>query len=200
VRHSAHDQGCPRLLIVLGGPHVSVLPKKAARSPTSTSSCAAEAKKRGSTSRTPGEYLKTSRNITPKRQHPENECSRCLGVTFKTATAAFHQQPDRTRLPTWTALPCRPTIVFKMDRTQPAACHRPRRRRAQLLDHDQPRLFFPSLAPSAARASCDQVAQRSPENVLAEWRTCGRPGAEEIGVLDAAANIRVQSARRVATC
>jgi hypothetical protein len=105
--------------------------------------------------------------------HPENEIFKdCLGVTFKTSDGHIHNNPDRQPIADLDSLPWPAYHLFKMELHQPAARHRPRGRRAQLLDHDQPRLPVP-LHLLQPEHHADQVAQPQPGKCAGRVATPG---------------------------
>ena len=176
--------------------------KKAAKSPTSISWCAAKAKMRGSTSATGWKRsCKTSRSIhTEAFMHPENEIfDDCLGITYKTSDGQIHNNPDRTPIADLDSLPWPAYHLFKMERytnLQPAT------------DHVDGARSFSIMTSRGCPYRCTFCSQsimpikwrsRSPESVLAEWRHLVEDlGAQEIGVLDDSANIRVKRLEEIA--
>ncbi|MBX2999799.1 MAG: radical SAM protein [Caldilineaceae bacterium] len=192
-----HD--CP---IVLGGPHVSVLPEESCEKPY------VDIVVRGE-----GEegwieicdlleaYLKDQPSYSTEAfMHAENEVFRnCLGITYKTSDGQIHNNPDRTPIANLDSLPWPAYHLFKMDRytnLQPAT------------DHVDGARSFSIMTSRGCPYRCTFCSQsimpikwrsRSPENVLAEWRHLVEDmGAQEIGVLDDSANIRVKRLEELA--
>jgi len=114
------------------------------------------------------------------------------GVSYKTSDGALHRNPDRAAIRDLDKLPWPAYHLFKMNRytnLQPAT------------DHVDGARSFAILTSRGCPYRCTFCSQsimpikwraRTPENVLEEWRHLVRNlGAEEIGVLDDSANIRM---------
>jgi radical SAM superfamily enzyme YgiQ (UPF0313 family) len=183
-------------LIVLGGPHVSVLPEESCEKPYVDVVVRGEGEEAWiDISNRLEEYLKDQPEYTTQAfMHPENEVFKdCLGLTFKTSDGRIHNNADRIPIADLDSLPWPAYHLFKMDRytnLQPAT------------DHVDGARSFSILTSRGCPYRCTFCSQsimpikwrsRSPENVLAEWRHLVEElGAEEIGVLDDSANIRVK--------
>jgi radical SAM superfamily enzyme YgiQ (UPF0313 family) len=183
-------------LIVLGGPHVSVLPEESCEKPYVDVVVRGEGEEAWiDISNRLEEYLKDQPEYTTQAfMHPENEVFKdCLGLTFKTSDGRIHNNADRIPIADLDSLPWPAYHLFKMDRytnLQPAT------------DHVDGARSFSILTSRGCPYRCTFCSQsimpikwrsRSPENVLAEWRhLVDELGAEEIGVLDDSANIRVK--------
>jgi radical SAM superfamily enzyme YgiQ (UPF0313 family) len=115
------------------------------------------------------------------------------GVSFKTSDGQLHRNLDRLALKDLDSLPWPAYHLFKMDRytnLQPAT------------DHVDGARSFAILTSRGCPYRCTFCSQsimpikwraRDPENVLAEWSHLVRDfRAEEIGVLDDSANIRME--------
>ncbi len=115
-----------------------------------------------------------------------------LGVSYKTSDGQLHRNPDRPAIKDLDSLPWPAYHLFKMEKytnLQPAT------------DHVDGARSFSILTSRGCPYRCTFCSQsimpikwraRSPENVLEEWRHLVRDlGAEEIGVLDDSANIRM---------
>lgn len=115
-----------------------------------------------------------------------------LGISYKTSDGQLHRNPDRPAIKDLDSLPWPAYHLFKMERytnLQPA------------IDHVDGARSFAILTSRGCPYRCTFCSQsimpvkwraRSPENVLEEWRHLVRDlGAEEIGVLDDSANIRM---------
>ncbi len=184
---------CP---IVLGGPHVSVLPEESCEKPY------VDIVVRGE-----GEdgwvdicnrleaYLKEQPDYhTDAFMHPENEVFKdCQGITYKTSDGHIHNTLDRTPIADLDSLPWPAYHLFKMQHytnLQPAT------------DHVDGARSFSIMTSRGCPYRCTFCSQsimpikwrsRSPESVLAEWRHLVEDfGAQEIGILDDSANIRVK--------
>ena len=117
----------------------------------------------------------------------------CEGITYKTSDGEIHNNPGRVPIPDLDSLPWPAYHLFKMDRytnLQPAT------------DNVDGARSFSIMTSRGCPYRCTFCSQsimpikwrsRSPENVLAEWRhLVEEMGAQEIGVLDDSANIRVK--------
>ena len=190
---------CP---IVLGGPHVSVLPEE------SCEKSYVDIVVRGE-----GEdawldicnrleiFLKDQPEYhTEVFMHPENEIFLdCPGITYKTSDGQIHNNPDRLPIADLDSLPWPAYHLFKMDHytnLQPAT------------DHVDGARSFSIMTSRGCPYRCTFCSQsimpikwrsRSPQNVLLEWRHLVEDmGAQEIGVLDDSANIRVKRLEELA--
>jgi radical SAM superfamily enzyme YgiQ (UPF0313 family) len=117
---------------------------------------------------------------------------RVQGITYRTSDGRYHRNPDRAPIADLDSLPWPAYDLFRMDRytsLQPAT------------DNVEGARSFSIMTSRGCPYRCTFCSQsimpikwraRSAENVLAEWRhlVCDR-GAQEIGVLDDSANIRV---------
>jgi len=181
--------------IVIGGPHPSVLPFESAERPEIDMVARGE-----------GEEIWlevcdavekglavnpdfSARNLLDPQAH---HLSHILGITFKTSDGEMHHQPDHPPIADLDTLPWPAYHFFKMERytnLQPATDAIDGARSFSILtSRGCPyRCTFcsQSIMPQKWRA-------RTAENVLAEWRHLVEDlGAQEIGVLDDSANIKV---------
>jgi anaerobic magnesium-protoporphyrin IX monomethyl ester cyclase len=190
------------VLVVLGGPHVSVLPAE------STQHQAVDVVVRGE-----GEQvwiklcqivergLQGNPNFTAADLlDPNNpELASLLGISYYTRDEQEHHNPDHPVIADLDTLPFPAYHLFKMDRytnLQPAT------------DHVDGSKSFSVLTSRGCPYRCTFCSQsimpikwraRSPENVLAEWdHLVNTMGAQEIGVLDDSANIDVDRLERMA--
>ncbi len=196
---------CP---IVLGGPHVSVLPEESCEKPY------VDIVARGEGEET---WLEISNRVeaflvnhpeyndgnfnTAAFMRPENEIFKdCLGVSYKTSDGQIHNNPDRTPIADLDSLPWPAYHLFKMDRytnLQPAT------------DRVDGARSFSILTSRGCPYRCSFCSQsimpikwrsRSSESVLAEWRHLVEDlDAQEIGVLDDSANIRIKRLEELAS-
>jgi anaerobic magnesium-protoporphyrin IX monomethyl ester cyclase len=132
--------------------------------------------------------------------HPENEIfADCEGLTYKTTDGQIHNNPDRTPIADLDSLPWPAYHLFKMGNytnLQPAT------------DHVDGARSFSIMTSRGCPYRCTFCSQsimpikwrsRSPENVLLEWRHLVEDmGAQEIGILDDSANIRVKRLEELA--
>lgn len=186
-----HD--CP---IVLGGPHVSVLPEESCEKPDVDIVVVGEGEEtwidisdRLESFLNDQEAFSTAEFLDPER----SILGDCNGITYKTSDDQIHNNPGRPPIPDLDSLPWPAYHLFKMDRytnLQPAT------------DNVDGARSFSVMTSRGCPYRCTFCSQsimpikwrsRSPENVLAEWRHLVEDlGAEEIGVLDDSANIRVK--------
>ncbi|MEZ4870135.1 MAG: radical SAM protein [Caldilineaceae bacterium] len=192
-----HD--CP---IVLGGPHVSVLPEESCEKPYVDIVARGEGEETwiDLCNRLEAFLQDQPTFSTAALMHPENEVFQdCLGVTYKTSDGQIHNTPDRPTIADLDSLPWPAYHLFKMDRytnLQPAT------------DHVDGARSFSIMTSRGCPYRCTFCSQsimpikwrsRSPENVLAEWRHLVEDfGAQEIGILDDSANIRVKRLEELA--
>ncbi len=188
--------------IVLGGPHVSVLPEESAEKPYVDIVVRGEGEDTWiDISNRVEEFLKDQPTFsTAALMHPENEIfADCLGITYKTSDGQIHHNVDRPPIADLDSLPWPAYHLFKMERytnLQPAT------------DHVDGARSFSILTSRGCPYRCTFCSQsimpikwrsRSPENVLEEWRhLVVDMGAQEIGVLDDSANIRVKRLEQLA--
>jgi anaerobic magnesium-protoporphyrin IX monomethyl ester cyclase len=181
--------------IVLGGPHPSVLPFESAERPEIDVVARGEGEdiwlavcsvvEKGLAA--DGHF--TARDLLDPQAKRLNHI---LGITFKTDDGQVQHQPDHPPIADLDSLPWPAYHVFKMERytnLQPATDAVDGARSFSILtSRGCPyRCTFcsQSIMPQKWRA-------RSAENVLAEWRHLVEDlGAQEIGVLDDSANIKV---------
>jgi radical SAM superfamily enzyme YgiQ (UPF0313 family) len=115
------------------------------------------------------------------------------GISFKTADGEMHHHPDAPPIADLDSLPWPAYHLFKMERytnLQPAT------------DAVEGARSFSILTSRGCPSRCTYCSQsimpqrwraRTPENILLEWRHLVQDlGAQEIGVLDDSANIRVE--------
>lgn len=196
--------------IVLGGPHVSVLPEESCEKPY------VDVVARGEGEDTWIDicvrleaFLKEHPEYdidaggafsTEALMHSENAVfDACDGISWKTSDGQIHSNRDRDAIADLDSLPWPAYHLFKMDRytnLQPAT------------DHVDGARSFSILTSRGCPYRCTFCSQsimpikwrsRSAESVLAEWRHLVEElGAEEIGVLDDSANIRVKRLEEIA--
>ncbi|MEZ4830646.1 MAG: cobalamin-dependent protein [Caldilineaceae bacterium] len=173
-----HD--CP---IVLGGPHVSVLPEESCEKPYVDIVVRGEGEDAWiEISNLLEEFLKDQPVYSTEAfMHPENEVFKnCLGVTYKTSDGQIHNNPDRDthRRPRQPALAYLPSVQDGALH-QFAARHRQCGRLAQLQHPHQPWLPLP-LHLLLAEHHAHQVAQpqrrKRPGRVEAPGGRHGRAG------------------------
>ncbi len=186
--------------VVLGGPHVSVVSEEldfeSLRKPDVDVVVRGEGE---------GAWIEICERLeTWKRDQAEHSTARLfapglglwddvLGISYATADGALHRNPDQPPIPDLDTLPWPAYDLFKMERytsLQPATDAVSGARSYSIMtSRGCPyRCTFcsQSIMPIKWRA-------RSPENVVAEWRHLVRDrGAQEIGVLDDSANIRMK--------
>ncbi|MCB0125196.1 MAG: radical SAM protein, partial [Caldilineaceae bacterium] len=190
---------CP---IVLGGPHVSVLPEESCEKPYVDIVVRGEGEDGWIEICNRLEAFLTDNSVysTEAFMHPENEVfDDCLGVTYKTSDGQIHNNPDRTPIADLDSLPWPAYHLFKMQHytnLQPAT---------DAIDGARSFSIMTSRGCPYRCTFCSQSIMpikwrsRSPENVLAEWRHLVEDfGAQEIGILDDSANIRVKRLEELA--
>ena len=182
--------------VVLGGPHVSVLPEESCEKPY------VDIVVRGEGEDSWIDICKRLERFLQDQPaycseaffHPENEIfAHCFGITYRTSDGQIHNNPDRASIADLDGLPWPAYHLFKMDRytnLQPAT------------DHVDGARSFSIMTSRGCPYRCTFCSQsimpikwrsRSPENVIAEWRHLVEDmGAQEIGILDDSANIRVK--------
>jgi radical SAM superfamily enzyme YgiQ (UPF0313 family) len=181
--------------IVLGGPHPSVLPFESAErreidlvargEGEEIWLAACEAVEKGLAA----DANFTARDLLdPQAKH----LNHIMGITFKTNDGEVHNHPDQPPVADLDELPWPAYHAFKMDRytnLQPAT---------DAIDGSRSFSILTSRGCPYRCTFCSQSIMpqkwraRSPENVLAEWRHLVEDmGAQEIGVLDDSANIKV---------
>jgi radical SAM superfamily enzyme YgiQ (UPF0313 family) len=182
--------------IVLGGPHPSVLPAESAGRPEIDVVVRGEGEDIWLDL---CEVLDQARLADPAfggrqlRDAQAHLLDSIQGVTFKTDDGEVHHHPDHPPVADLDSLPWPAYHFFKMERytnLQPAT------------DRVEGARSFSLLTSRGCPYRCTYCSQsimphkwraRTPENVLAEWRHLVEDlGAQEIGVLDDSANIRVE--------
>jgi len=192
-----HD--CP---IVLGGPHVSVLPEESCGKPEVDIVVVGEGEDTWiDISDRLDSYLQDQAEFsTTAFMDPALDIlDDCHGISYKTSDGVIHNNPGRPPIPDLDGLPWPAYHLFKMDRytnLQPAT------------DNVDGARSFSIMTSRGCPYRCTFCSQsimpikwrsRSPENVLEEWRhLVVELGAEEIGVLDDSANIRVKRLEELA--
>jgi radical SAM superfamily enzyme YgiQ (UPF0313 family) len=191
------------VLIVLGGPHVSVLPAESTAHPE------VDVVVRGE-----GEQVwvklcqivERALNVNPDVtatdivNDPRSELGSLLGISYHTADGREHHNPDHPVVADLDTLPFPAYHLFKMGHytnLQPAT------------DHVDGAKSFSIMTSRGCPYRCTFCSQsimpikwraRTPENVLAEWKhLVNTMGAQEIGVLDDSANIDVERLERIST-
>jgi radical SAM superfamily enzyme YgiQ (UPF0313 family) len=182
--------------IVLGGPHVSVLPEESCAKPAVDIVVRGEGEEswlaiceRLERFLLDQPHFSTAALLDPKLQLFAD----CLGLSYKTSDGQIHNNPDRPAMEDLDQLPWPAYHLFKMDRytnLQPAT------------DRVDGARSFSIMTSRGCPYRCTFCSQsimpikwrsRSSENVIAEWRHLVEDlGAQEIGVLDDSANIRVK--------
>jgi len=182
--------------IVLGGPHVSVLPEESCAKPDVDLVVRGEGEEiwLEICDRVESFLRDQPHFSTSTLMHPKHKIfADCLGVTYKTSDGAINNNPDRAALADLDTLPWPAYHLFKMDRytnLQPAT------------DKVDGARSFSIMTSRGCPYRCTFCSQsimpikwrsRSAENVIAEWRHLVHDlDAQEIGVLDDSANIRVK--------
>jgi anaerobic magnesium-protoporphyrin IX monomethyl ester cyclase len=188
--------------IVLGGPHVSVLPEESCARPSVDIVVRGEGEEswldicnRLETFRLDQPYFSTAEFMHPRH----GVLAGCLGLTYKTSDGAIHNNRDRPVMEDLDQLPWPAYHLYKMDRytnLQPAT------------DRVDGAHSFSIMTSRGCPYRCTFCSQsimpikwrsRSSENVIAEWRHFVHDlDAREIGVLDDSANIRVKRLEELA--
>ncbi|MFQ5576467.1 MAG: B12-binding domain-containing radical SAM protein [Anaerolineae bacterium] len=187
--------------IILGGPHVSVLPAESCTRPD------VDVVVRGE-----GEtvWVKLCRIVEQSLQADPNftaadllapgnpALAGLLGISYVTAGGSEHHNPDHPAIADLDTLPWPAYHLFKMERytnLQPAT---------DAVDGSRSFSIMTSRGCPYRCTFCSQSIMpikwraRTPENVLAEWRHLVQElGAQEIGVLDDSANIDVKRLNRL---
>ena len=181
--------------VVVGGPHPSVLPAESAERPEIDAVARGEGEEIWlEICNVVEKALAADPNfaardlLDPQAKHLDH----ILGITFRTNDGAIHHHPDHPPISDLDSLPWPAYHVFKMERytnLQPAT------------DAVEGARSFSILTSRGCPYRCTFCSQsimphkwraRTAENVLAEWRHLVEElGAQEIGVLDDSANIRV---------
>jgi anaerobic magnesium-protoporphyrin IX monomethyl ester cyclase len=182
--------------IVLGGPHPSVLPEESASRPEVDVVARAEGEEiwlnisaildRARQADLPV----TARQLLDPQAHLLDHVS---GISYQTIDGEMHHHPDQPPISDLDSLPWPAYHLFKMERytnLQPAT------------DAIEGAKSFSILTSRGCPYRCTYCSQsimpqrwraRAPESILEEWRHLVEDlGAQEIGVLDDSANIRVQ--------
>jgi len=186
-----HD--CP---VVLGGPHVSVLPEESCEKPYVDIVARGEGEDTWiDISNRLEDYLKDQPTYsTAEFMDPaKNIFEGCTGVTYKTSDGRINNTMDRSPIADLDSLPWPAYSHFKMEHytnLQPTA---------DLVDGARSFSIMTSRGCPYRCTFCSQSIMpikwrsRSPESVLAEWRHLVEDlDAQEIGILDDSANIRVK--------
>jgi radical SAM superfamily enzyme YgiQ (UPF0313 family) len=183
-------------LVVLGGPHVSVLPEESCEKPFVDIVVRGEGEDAwiDICNRLETYLADQPEYNTEAFLHPENEIfDDCLGITYKTSDGQIHNNLDRPPIADLDSLPWPAYHLFKMEHytnLQPAT------------DHVDGARSFSIMTSRGCPYRCTFCSQsimpikwrsRSAENVIEEWRhLVEEMGAQEIGILDDSANIRVK--------
>jgi radical SAM superfamily enzyme YgiQ (UPF0313 family) len=184
------------VLVVIGGPHPSVLPEESAQKPGIDIVVEGEGE---------DTWIDISNRLEKyKRDVPEFKSSNLLslhsevlepifGITYQTADGKIHRNPERPPIMDLDSLPFPAYKYFKMERyssLQPAT---------DAVDGAKSFSMMTSRGCPYRCTFCSQSIMpikwraRSPENVVAEFRHLIKDlGAEEIGWLDDSANIRTK--------
>jgi radical SAM superfamily enzyme YgiQ (UPF0313 family) len=181
--------------IVLGGPHVSVLPEESISRPEVDIVVRGEGEAIWLQLCEVVEQCKTMDLLDPSSRLLDP----ILGVSYQTLDGAFHHNPDAPPIAELDSLPWPAYHFFKMERytsLQPT------------IDMVEGARSFSIITSRGCPYRCSFCSQsimpikwraRSPENVLAEWKHLVHDlGAQEIGVLDDSANIRMDRLAQLA--
>ncbi len=184
------------VFLVLGGPHPSVLPAESAERPEVDLVVRGEGEDIWlDISNVVDGLLAAGADATAGRilDPQADPFADLFGVTYQTADGQMHHNPDHPPVADLDALPWPAYHLFKMERytnLQPAT------------DSIEGARSFSLLTSRGCPYRCTYCSQsimpqqwraRSPQNVLAEWRHLVEDlGAQEIGVLDDTANVRMQ--------
>ncbi len=184
---------CP---VVLGGPHVSVLPEESAAKESVDIIVVGEGEETwiDISDRLESHLQTHGEDALGTFMDPEaNTLGDCLGITYKSSDGQIHNNPGRTPIPDLDSLPWPAYHLFNMEKytnLQPAT------------DSVDGARSFSIMTSRGCPYRCTFCSQsimpikwrsRSPENVLAEWKhLVEEMDAQEIGVLDDSANIRVK--------
>jgi len=184
------------VLVVMGGPHPSVLPVESAERPEVDIVVRGEGEEIWlDMSAIIGSALATKPDATARDllDLGAHLLADIFGITYQTADGQLNHRPDHPPVADLDALPWPAYHFFKMDRytnLQPAT------------DTIEGAKSFSLLTSRGCPYRCTYCSQsimpqkwraRSPENVLAEWRHLVEElGAQEIGVLDDTANVKPQ--------
>jgi anaerobic magnesium-protoporphyrin IX monomethyl ester cyclase len=178
--------------VVIGGPHPSVLPEESAQRPE------IDIVVRGEGEETWVELCRIIENIPGSRRAVLLDPASGLltpigGITYQTGDGVTHNNPDRPPIADLDGLPWPAYHYFKMERytnLQPAT---------DLVDGSRSFSIMTSRGCPYRCQFCSQSIMpikwraRSPQNVADEWEHLVNDlGAQEIGVLDDSANIRVE--------
>ena len=183
-------------LVVLGGPHVSVLPEESvSKDPVDIVVIGEGEETWIDLSDRLDAYIKVNDSYSTAAfmDANVNRLSDCEGITYMTSDGKIHNNPGRIPIPDLDSLPWPAYHLFKMERytnLQPAT------------DSVDGARSFSIMTSRGCPYRCTFCSQsimpikwrsRSPENVLAEWKHLVEDlHAQEIGVLDDSANIRVK--------
>lgn len=188
--------------VVLGGPHVSVLPAESIAHPE------VDLVVRGEGEAVWVKLCKIVEKRLAANPHfsaadllaPGNaELSGLLGVSYITTDGKEYHNPDHPTIADLDTLPWPAYHLFKMD------CYTNLQPATDTVDGARSFSLMTSRGCPYRCTFCSQSIMpvkwraRSPENVLAEWRHLVEElGAQEIGVLDDSANIDVKRLNRIA--
>jgi radical SAM superfamily enzyme YgiQ (UPF0313 family) len=182
--------------VVLGGPHVSALPKESAERPE------VDAVVEGEGEATWVELCTTVERVRlgeGRDDHALREAFRAVqGIHFRDSDGEIIATPERPAIADLDGMPWPAYHLFKMERytnLQPT------------VDHVNGQFSFSVLTSRGCPYRCTFCSQsimpqkwrsRSPESVLAEWKHLANDlGAQEIGILDDSANIKVKRIHQI---